>query len=98
MMAFARSSWRRSRTISRVSCASRLRCATAGLAFGPRRGVASAARSCLRQPDSIEEYTRSWRSTAPRSAGVLQRSQSVKQSMDTNPKIVVVLDLGRAEY
>jgi len=78
MMAFARSSWRRNRTISRVSCASRLRCATAGLAFGPRRGVTSAARSCFRQPDSIEEYTRSRRSTAPRSAGVLQRSYACK--------------------
>jgi hypothetical protein len=78
MMAFARSSWRRNRTISRVNSASRLRCATAGLAFGPRRGVASAARSCLRQPDSIEEYTRSRRIKAPRSAGDLQRSYACK--------------------
>jgi hypothetical protein len=66
-------------SVQRVPTASsRLPCATAGLAFGPRFGRISAARSCLRQPDIIEEYTRSLRSSAPRSPEFLHRSYACK--------------------
>src|SRR5882672_10943765 len=87
IISLARSSSRRKRALSRLSC---WICRTSSFGFGPRFFGASANFSalptCLRQLASIEEYRRSRRKNAPSCPLALQRSASANRRRFSLPE------------